>query len=274
MKRLIAIVLNVLILASCASASASTLPPAAYTKEYATVEDAVQDSALLFLGYGFWPEAEIEVVGCEIMEQYIEGENLVVSAFLCHGVYDIDGNTAKLVAGGLVPARLSFRFVEPSEYTLEGFKIPRDGEHLENDIKEMFSDSVYSMIYRNDDDRYKMENLAQEAADRIAKEYLLGTSDEEERYWRTFLVSGSNARALDILLKSPLYDGDERFPFFEGEIISNETRYCLSVEGEKSYSGILTFSSYDLDGTELSYFKVVVEDDKLVLLDGQYPRGF
>lgn len=265
------VLIFVVMLLSTTYAFSDTLPLASCTKEYASLDDAVQDTALLYLGYGFWPDADIEVVGCEIMEQHIEGENLVTSAFLCHGVYDIGVDKVELVAGGLTPARLTFRFAAPSGYTIIDFQTPRDGEHLENDIKEMFSDDVYSMIYNNDGDRYKMEKLAQESADNIAKKYSSRGVNENEGIWRTFLTTGSNARAFDILLDSPLYSGDERFPFFEGDVISNGVRYRLSIEGEKSYSGTLSFSSYSLDGTELSYCKVVVEDDRLVLLDGQYP---
>ena len=48
--------------------------------------------------------------------------------------------------------------------------------------------------------------------------------------------------------------------------------YTLSVEGEQSYSGILTYRCLDTAGNPLESFTVQVIDGKLRVLDGVLPE--
>ena len=245
-----------------------------YAKKYACVEDAVRDSALIYLGHGYYPDADFIIVGVSIMEQRSEGDKLIVSAFLCPATCDIDSNPPNVSGRILIPARITFQFTTPNEYTLLEFIMPGE-DTMEKDCIAIFSKDVYELMYKpKDSDRYRQERLAQEDAERVAALYM-ANDPQAQAVGREFLKTGSNPHALGVIQISPHFTGDNRYPGFEGEtVVFSRTRFRLTVEGEKSYSGILIFESEDLLGNQLSYCKVKVEGRDLVLLDGALPTGY
>jgi hypothetical protein len=242
---------------------------AAFAKEYACVEDAVRDSALVHFAIGYYPQAEFTVVGVSIMEQLAEGDNLIVSATLCPVTIDTDSIQPTVIAGMLTSARIIYRMSSSNDYEEIEFLTPRDGDDLWRDTKLIFSEDVFTQIYELEDGKRKQHRLAQEDADKETTLYISG--DQNARaVGREYLKTGTNPKAFDIYRMSPLDSSayGYEYPYFEGDVIWRGKRYRLSIEGEKSYSGILTFESFDLQWNPLSYCKIIIEDEELVVLDG------
>ena len=95
-------------------------------------------------------------------------------------------------------------------------------------------------------------------------------ASRERIVWYEFLPSGTEPKARQILLSAisagyPSYSGVSA-GFRPGRL------YTLSVDGEQSYSGILTFCCFDTAGNSLESFTVQVIDGKLHVLDGVLPE--
>jgi hypothetical protein len=241
---------------------------AASAKEYACVEDAVRDSTLLHNAAGRYERSEFIVAGVSILEQRVEGENLIVSAYVCPATVDTDVAPPAIRHRTYIPVRVTYRVTSLNEYEEIEYVRPRDGFLLKPDAKKLFSEDIYMrLFYSNVDERVEQQRLVGEDADMSAELCIAGDSNARSLA-RYFLQTGSNPGALDVIAASPIRSGDRRYPYFEGDVIQFDTRFRLIVEGEKSFSGILTFESEDLHGNPLSYCKVKVEGDDLIILDG------
>lgn len=248
-------------------------------KQYACVEDAVRDSILAHFGYGQLDEKDFLVAGVSIMEQRAERANLIVSAYYCKAWVDID--TIPIVAEPSTygTVRITYKIEDGNWYKEIEFIKPRDGL-IDKDVIEIFSDDVIKQIYALEDGpRSRMrvqQRLVEEDAVRVAK--LIAAGDKNARMvGRGFLKSGSNPDALDIIRNSTILykfyrlGSNMQYPFFEGELIANNVIFRLTIEGEKSYSGVLTFEIVDLQGKQIEYCKIKVEGADIILLDGALP---
>ncbi|MDR2657215.1 MAG: hypothetical protein LBB86_05240 [Oscillospiraceae bacterium] len=151
------ITLVVIFLVSFCSLSAS-----AYAKEYACVEDAVRASGLPHCGIYVWDETVYEIFGVNIMEQRWEGSNLIVSVYYSHADVDKHTVTPMVREGGPTIARITYRVPAPNEYEEIEFVMPREGDHLEPDIKNIFSADVYNLIYPKTGEFHKQWRLARD----------------------------------------------------------------------------------------------------------------
>ena len=112
--------------------------------------------------------------------------------------------------------------------------------------------------------------MARQDALQIAQQYILANEDEKLSLpCMAFLTSGSNPAAANIVHGSV----SGWFPSHAGKWISEEysTMFSLTVEGEQSYSGILTYESFNPAGERLTYVKLQVEGETLNILDGALP---
>ena len=107
----------------------------------------------------------------------------------------------------------------------------------------------------------------------IAEQYI--AASEDERYAlpvMVFLKSGTNEKASSII-ENNISGWYPWYPWYPGKAISYlyGTMFTLTVEAEQSFSGVLTYESFNTEGERLTYAKVQVDGEKLTILDGEVP---
>ena len=231
-------------------------------------QQAAQSAALLYYN-GLWKTADMQTVGCYIMERRQEDHVLTLSVYTAHQVYDTSSGEAVVLAGAYVPVRMKFDTSRSNTYALLSCETPGDGTHFWKDVARLFSGQVAAALGSKQED-YKQ--YAMNDADETARLYI-ETGGAGDGVWDVFLETGSNPDAY-ALVCGALPNG--YYPCYCGMYIQQYygnpyTRYILTVDGEQSYSGILHYSSYDEEGNQLTHFVIQAQDDQLVILEGEIP---
>ena len=232
-----------------------------------TLEEALQEAILIFEGNSSWEGARLQTSGYNILEKEREGGRISLSVITAVSVFDIREAQLRCLTCGYGMARVVFE-AEGDGYRLRSYLIPEDGEQLAYDYQSLFSNAVYQKIQYTDS-FFALAETAEEIALLTAEKCLKSEADLQARGVRIFLQAGSNPKALDTVWGSPLI---YQYPSFEGACVRHGKRYCLHIEGEKSYSGILIYSSFDENNERITYCKVQAVEDELIVLDGELPE--
>ena len=231
--------------------------------------DAVREICLLYQGSGFWENASMQTVGCSIMESEEHGNLMTLAVYTAHRVFDTSAEVPQDIAGGERPVLIIIREIEDKAYELVTYTEPEDGTKYERSMQKMFSKHLAKQMLSQEKDIYVQAARADARA--MAEAYLDCKSGHEKNgVWKEFLQTGSNPQAMQIIRNAV----DSYFPNYQGSWFwqYGQKLYTLWVEGEQSYSGILSFATYDAIGEQLTGFKVHVQDDQLIVLEGELPE--
>ena len=227
---------------------------------------AAHKACMIYDGMGYWQDAEFQTVGLHIFNQEEIDNTITLRLYASRRVYSITDGNIKEVAGSHYPVLISFVRNEDTLQLIQ-YQIPEEGSQYWKDMNAMFGKALANDIAKN---REKYAKSATANAMQIAEQYLNATDDEKASLpCITFLNSGTISGSRDIILKSI----SGRYPVYIGKSISfvDKKLYTLSVEGEQSFSGILTYESFNSTGERIAYVKINVDENKLNVLDGELP---
>lgn len=275
---ILCLVVLIWLLSFCLPASAEDEVPAAWDLTFETddVLAAAKEACLIFGGQGYWENGRVQTVGIVVLEQTIgcagseqhdANEMIELSLYTARCVFDISSGTPEYIAGGLKPFKLVFERTGDG-YRLLSYQKPEDGTENAASTKRIFGEALYQDIAKRQFDYAEL--ASQDAADDAEAYIRYLQTGEKTDVWYEFLPSGTEPDAAQIVLSSvaggyPSYTGMSA-GYRAGKL------YTLSVEGEQSYSGRLTFSCFDAIGNQLESFSVQVVDGRLQVLDGELPE--
>lgn len=230
---------------------------------------AAKRICLLFQGNGDWENADMETVGCCLLASpQREGDIYHILLLTVHSVFDTSSGTPKRLAGSRVPVIMALRELRTGTYQLVDYLPMEDGADIGTWIRDTYDSDMPA--FWDKERKEALYKAAEQDAVNTAQAYIESLNGKEcPGVWNVFLQSGSDPDAKRIVRGS--IDGN--YPYFEGIRIwaAKNRTYELSVEGEQSYSGILTFSSYDENGEPLSHVTLQVQNHQLVILEGELP---
>ncbi len=236
------------------------------TFETDDVAAAARLACLTYDGIGYWDDAAFQTVGIHVFSQEEDGDTITLKLYSAHSVYQILDGMPNEVSGGSNPVLLAFRR-QGNALVLTQYRTAGDGSERWDNVCDMFGETLAYDALKNSE---QYAAMARRDALQIAQQYILADADEKLSLpCIAFLPSGSNPAAADIVHSSV----SGWFPSHAGKWISEEysTMFSLTVEGEESYSGILTYESFNPAGERLAYVKVQVEGETLNILDGTLP---
>lgn len=227
---------------------------------------AAKQACLVYDGIGYWEDAKFQTVGLHVLNQMENNNTITLQLYTFHGVYDVIDGKIKQVAAGEIPVQISF-MRNGDTFLLTQYQMPRDGTDYGKDLNSIFGKALAYNIAENS---IEYSEIAERDALQNAEKYI--SSNENEKVSLpciAFLKSGTNQEAEKIILNNI----SGWFPSHIGKYISYNynTMYKLSVEGEQSFSGILTYESFNIHGERLDFAKVQVDGKKLNVLDGKLP---
>lgn len=231
--------------------------------------DAAREVCLLYQGQGFWGKAAMETVGCSIME--IEGKDdlLTLAVYSVHAVFDLSSDIPQSIAGSQMPVSIVLRKTGGKSYELVSYAVPDDGEYYERSVQRLFSKETAQKLLSSEKNGYIKSATADAYA--MAEAYLAyKAGGKKSGVWVEFLQTGSNAKAMQMIRN--VIGG--QYPYYIGSsiwLVKNRL-YTVSVEGEQSYSGILSFATYDAEGHKRAGFKLQVQGDQVIVLEGELPE--
>jgi hypothetical protein len=225
------------------------------------VISAAKQICLMYQGNGYWEKADIQTMGVHVLSQSEEASKITLCLYTSHGVFDVSSAAPNNLAGGYIPVRIVLNHVD-NKYLLDSYQEPEDGSDYYESMRAIFGKEMANDIAKN---QFDYGNQADQDALNEVHHYMSGESGT----WIEFLDTGSNPLAEDIVTKS--LPGE--YPSFEGKTISvlYKRIYALTIEGEKSYSGTLTYQSFDIAGNQLSSVKLRVVGNEIKILDGEMP---
>ncbi len=224
---------------------------------------AARRACLLYDGIGYWDNAAFQTVGIHVFSQEEDGDTITLKLYTAHQVYQVVHGKLEDIAGGSHQVLLSFKHLG-SVLLLTRYQTAGDGSQRWDRLNAMFGEALTNDSLKNGE---YYAALAEQDALHTAEQYLQATEEEKSSIpCFPFLTSGTNPKAESIVHEKIL----GCFPSHVGQWISENTNilYTLRIEGEQSYSGILTYASFYGDGERLDYVKVQVDGDTLKVLDG------
>lgn len=270
-RKLVVLLLILLCIQFPAIAAEEGSIPASWGITFQTddVISAARQACLIYDGIGHWEDAVFQTVGLHIFNQKETDDTITLQLYTSHRVYKIVDGKAEQVAGGHHPVLISFTR-SGDTLVLTQYRIAGDGTQYWKNINAMFGEALAYDVSKNRD---KYAELAERDALQIAEQYLSANESEKLSLpCLIFLTSGTNTEAESIIHKNI----SGWFPSYIGKYVSyiNNTMYRLSIEGEQSFSGILTYESFNPRGERLTYVKVQVDGNKLNVLDGKLPSMY
>lgn len=271
MKRRYILCLIALILfsACCLPAFAEQDAPDAWNLTFETddVLAAAKEVCLIYGGQGSWEKGQVQTVGCVVLRQNESEDKIELALYTARSVYDCSSGSPQRIAGGLKPVKLIFE-KDGNGFRLLSYQKPEDGAKNAASQERIFGKALHLDIAKR---QFEYAELALQDAAEDADDYITYLqTNKKTRVWYEFLPSGTQPKARQIVLSAV----SAGYPSYSG--VSAGYRpgrlYTLSVEGEQSYSGILTFRCFDATGNPLESFTVQVIDGELHVLDGTLPE--
>lgn len=259
----------ILCCACCLPASAEYDTPDAWNLTFETgdVIAAAKEVCLIYGGLGIWEKGQVQTVGCVVLEQNESDDKIELALYTARSVFDCSSGSPERIAGGLKPVKLIFE-KEGNGLRLLSYQKPEDGAENAASRERIFGKALHLDIAKRQSEYTEL--ALQDAAEDADNYMTYLQTNKKTRVWYEFLPSGTQPKARQIIL-SAISAG---YPSYSG--VSAEYRpgrlYTLSVDGEQSYSGILTFCCFDTAGNSLESFTVQVIDGKLHVLDGVLPE--
>ena len=268
-RLILGLIALILFSACCLPAFAEYDTPDAWNLTFETddVIAAAKEVCLIYGGLGNWEKGQVQTVGCVVLKQDESDEKIELALYTARSVFDCSSGSPEYIAGGLKPVKLIFE-KEENGLRLLSYQKPEDGVENAASRERIFGKALHQDIAKR---QFEYTELALQDAAEDADDYMTYLqTNEKTRVWYEFLPSGTEPKAQQIILSSI----SAGYPSYSG--VSAEYRpdrlYTLSVDGEQSYSGILTCSCFDPTGNPLESFTVQVIDGELHVLDGVLPE--
>lgn len=268
-KFILCLIALILFSACCLPASAAYDTPDAWNLTFETddIMAAAKEACLIYRGMGFWERGQVQTIGCVVLEHSESDEKIELALYTARSVFDCSSGSPERIAGGLKPVKLIFE-KEENGFRLLSYQQPEDGSKNAASRERIFGKALHLDIGKH---QFEYAELALQDAAEDAQDYIMYLqTNEKTRVWYEFLPSGTEPKARQIVYSS-ISPG---YPSYCG-VSANykpDRLYTLSVDGEQSYSGILTFRCFDAAGNPLESFTVQVIDGKLHVLDGVLPQ--
>lgn len=263
LKKLVLLLISLLLIAFIAVSETNDNTSSAWHVEIQAkdVVSAAKQICLMYRGNGYWERADIQTMGVRVLSQKEEASQTTLCLYTSRGVFDVSLGSAKRLAGSYLPVCIVLSRVD-NKYVLDSYQEPEDGSRYYSSMQAIFGKELAYDIAKN---QFVYGDQADQDALNEVDHYLSG----ENGTWIEFLDTGSNPLAARIVINSlPGW-----YPSFEGKTISflYKRMYTLAVENETSYSGTLTFQSFDIVGEQLSYVKLRVVGNEIMVLEGEMP---
>lgn len=263
LKKIVLLFIALLLLASNASSETYNEISSLWNIEIQAKDaiSAAKQICLMYQGNGYWEKADIQTMGVHVLSQKEEASQTTLCLYTSRGVFDVSSGAVKKLAGGYSPVRIVLNHVD-NKYILDSYQEPEDGSNYYSSQQAIFGKELAYDIAKN-------QNVYGNQADQDALDEVDHYLSGESGTWIEFLDTGSNPLAADIVIKFlPGW-----YPSFEGKTISfiNKRMYTLAIDDEKSYSGTLTFQSFDIAGNQLSSVRLRVVGDEIIVLEGEMP---
>lgn len=236
-----------------------------------SIESVIRKACMVYqCGFDNRPEVSMETVGISILGLDQDDTLSVAYVQTAHHTFGISNGELQKIGSSQNTVKVALEHMGQSEYRIVSYFQREDGVDYNSSIERIFPASIAQHILSS-----SIENdIAHAEADalRIGNayfDYCQGAEDTGE--WIELLPVGSNPDAPAAL--NSLYC---RLPTSPGIFIweGYNIVFSLSVEGEQSLSGILTYTIVDQDNSQEYHFTVQTNGDSLVVLDGSPPQPF
>ena len=279
---LLALVLGVLGTVGAMAEEATPTPaadegnvPAAWNMVFETddVMVAAKEACLIFQGCDYQSDAQVSVMGCCVVEQEETDEWISLALYTALQSYDVSSGEAVYMSGQGKAVKLTFA-KEDGAFRLLSYREPRSGDGIWYETHmAIFGQSLGQELLSNP---FPYFDDARHDADQDANAYLryLETGIKDG-VWKEILLTGSNENACSIIHQTFIgwYPGCVGSTVYLKGYDKQPTRlYTVSIEGEQSYSGILTFDCYDTEGNRVEHCRFQVVEEEIVVLEGEIRR--
>ena len=236
-----------------------------------SIEAVIRKACMVYqCGFDNRPEASMETVGISILGFDQDGPLNVAYVQTAHHTFGVSNGRLQKVGSSQNTVKVTLENVGQAEYRLVSYFQREDGDEYNASVERIFpadvAQHILSSSIENDIDHANADAL------RIGNaylEYCQGAEDSGE--WVELLPVGSNPQAPAAL--NTLYC---RLPTSPGTFIweGYDIVFTLTVEGEQSLSGILTYTIVDQNKNQEYHFTVQADEDNLIVLDGNPPEPF
>lgn len=236
-----------------------------------SVEDVIRKACIIHqCGFENREEAAIETVGCSIMHLEQNDSQMIAYVYTAATTFGVSSGSLEKLGSRLLPVKIVLTQVGENEYDLVSYHQPEDGVNYGMSMKTLFTEALYDRIMSSAIDEDKA--VAEADSIRIGEAYLAyrnGGDDTGE--WIEVLSTGSNPKAREALNAIHC-----RLPGSIGTYVWTEYNRVLSltVQGEQSYSGTLTYTIADHRDNWAYQFTVQTNGDRLEVLDGELPQPY
>jgi hypothetical protein len=212
---------------------------------------------------------QIATAGFHVVNQETEGNISTIDVYGVAPDYDVSSGIPARSGIGYKSARIVLS-QQGNTYTLLSYQAPGDGTVLWDDMGAIFGEKTRELMIKNQEEYARLCLLDADAEAEKYIEYL--KTGVASGAWVEFLEDGSIPGAESIV--RTVISG--RYPAFAGKSVwyNAERLYTLTIEGEHSYSGILTYQCFDAQGEQLTYVKLTVQDGEVLVLEGELPPMF
>ncbi len=249
--------------------------PAAWNMVFETddVMVAAKEACLIFQGRYYRSDAQVWTMGLCLVEQEGTDEWISLALYTALQSYDVSSGEAVNVSGQGIPVKLTFA-KEDGAFRLLSYQEPEESESAwYNTHLAIFGESLGRELVSNPFPYAR--SSYQDAAEDAAAYLRFLTTGVRDGVWSEILSTGSDETACEVIHQTfigwyPSCAGSE---VYLDTYSKQPTRlYTVSIEGEQSYSGILTFDCYDTEGNRVEHCKFQVVDGEIVVLEGEIRR--
>ncbi|MDR0929186.1 MAG: hypothetical protein LBM74_05670 [Oscillospiraceae bacterium] len=271
-KRIVPLCLALLLCAAIAQAEPPSAVPEIWNLIYEAddVLTAAKQAYITFNGQGYWDTVEIITAGFHVVDHQTEGNIHTLDVYGVKTSHDVSSGVAERVGAEIRPARIVLEQQE-NTYTLLSYQAPGDGTVLWDDMGVIFGEDTRALMIKNQEEYGWLALLD---ADAEAEKYIeYQKTGEAKGAWVELLQDGSIPGALEIIWDAARIG---RYPHFAGKSVwyQYEKMYTLTVEGEMSFSGTLTYECVDAAGERLGYVKFKIQDGAVLVLEGTLPNEY
>ncbi len=234
---------------------------------------AAKEACLIFQGRDHRSEAQVWTMGLCLVEQEETAEWISLALYTALQSYDVSSGEAVNMSGQGQAVKLTFA-KEDGAFRLLSYREPKEGDyywyytHLA-----IFGESLGQELLSNWD---LYLSVARQDAMKDANAYLrFLTTGVKDGMWSEILSTGSDETACDAVLHTfigwyPCCAGST--VYLEGKDRQPTRLYTVSIEGEQSYSGILTFDCYDTEGNRVEHCKFQRVEAAIRVREGEIRR--
>ena len=218
-------------------------------------------------------QADLVTAGCSVLYQKEDNDLVHLLAYAPCYYYEIALDVPNMIIEGYSLVQMTLK-KQNDNYHLVYYRQPEDGVDNYSSLEEMFG--FFDAPVFEDVVPQENRDEATKDANNEALKYIASLKDPTIKgAWRTPLPNGNNKQAEEIVrtaLLQPRYPNHNGIHVEYRGVRNEDVLYTLSVEGEQNYTdGILSYESFAESGERLTYVKLKLEGNEVVILDGEIP---